>query len=722
MYYTSNMPRKSENNFAPEILERIPGLVVMYNILTGEYLFVNGSAEKILGYKPENFTIGGIAFAAGLMHPEDLPKIMEQNNQALALANAKDGSKHDADPIVGFEYRMRHRDGRWIWLFTEGTVFKRNGEGKVELVLNVSVDITKRKEREGAVIELSKELQNLKESEKSFKNFIEAVDDYAIFRLDTQGRVIGWNQGIFQIVGYAEDEILGQPISIFFPPEDVKNGKPEEELKRARERGKAVGEGVRRKKDGTPFYASVTTTAIFDTAGLLQGYSKIVRDITERREAEETIRFQALHDSLTGLANRKALDDHFTLSLSLATRNKYKLAILFLDIDRFKNINDTLGHGAGDLVLKEIAQRLQKTVRREDTVARLGGDEFIILLNNIHSPQDAIKAADKIMKGFGPAMRVHNQSLHVTTSMGIAMFPSDGQDIQTLLKNADTALYRAKDAGRNRYQFYNYSMNLQSEARLSLEEDLRAAITEQMELVYQPFINLKNGQVLGAEALIRWRHPRLGTLMPYDFIPLAEEVGMIIPIGNWVLRQVCEQGKKFQEQGRPLALAINLSARQFSEISFIPHVSQVLEETGFDPRLLEVEITESMAMENIERTNLKLEELSKVGISIAIDDFGTGHSSLSYLSRFPVNKLKIDKSFIRRGTVDSHNTAIIRAIISMGQSLNIKVCAEGVELEQQRSLLKSMGCDMIQGFLISKPLSVEDLDYWLSEYQKQKAT
>jgi diguanylate cyclase (GGDEF)-like protein/PAS domain S-box-containing protein len=702
------------------ISDQVPALIVAYNINTGEYIYVNNAVKKILGYTPEDFLKGGLEFATSLVHPDDAARIMGENQKALTEANSRPAG--DEEPIVSFEYRMKHKNGNWRWIHSDGSVLQRDGDGKVEVVMNVSLDITGHKSKDQELETIKEELEQrvnertaaLSASEEQYRSLIEAVEDYAIFRLDTKGNVATWNAGIEHIMGYPEAEVLGKPFSAFFTPQDRERGLPQKELEQAKTEGTAMHEGIRVRKDGTTFYAIGTVTPIYGTDGKLQGFSKIMRDITELKEAEETIRFQASRDSLTGLANRKALDDHFESALSMAVRKRHKLAVMFLDLDRFKTINDTLGHGIGDLILKEVGHRLQQSVRQVDTVARLGGDEFIILLNEIYSAQDAVRVAEKILNAFKPVMRVQDQSLHVSTSIGIALFPSDGQDIYTLLKNADTALYRAKDAGRNRYQFYNYSMNLQSVARLSLEQDLRTAVEKgELNVVYQPFINIRNGHIAGVEALVRWQHPKLGPLLPYDFIPLAEETGMILPIGNWILRTVCQEGKQLQEAGFNLQMTVNLSARQFAETGLVDTISDTLFETGLEARFLELEITESVAMENINRTSSKLNDLKQQGISIAIDDFGTGYSSLSYLKRFPVHKLKVDKSFVKHAITDPQDSAIIRAIISMGHSLGLKVCAEGVEEPQQQALLKSMGCDLAQGYLISKPMPPDQLVEWL---------
>ncbi len=708
--------------FLNAIADHAPGIVAIHDIQTGKYLYMNRAITKILGYQPEDFINGGLEFAVSLMHPDDLEKTMAANQSALEEANSRPETKKEDEPFVSFEYRLRHKNGEWVWLRTEGTVYERDDKGQVKLILNISLDINERKKNEDQLHnlrrtfeqQLSKQTKKLSDSEKMFRRIVEVVEDYAIFHLDNEGRVTSWNEGIGNILGYSAEEIMGKPIRIFFTEEGQKQGEHLRELEDAKSKGTVVQEGIRVRKDGTTFFAVATTTPIWDEKGELQGFSKIMRDVTELKEAEETIRYHALHDTLTGLANRKALDDHFQLTKSSAIRNGHKIALIFLDLDRFKTINDTLGHGIGDLILKEMAQRLKGAVRKIDTVARLGGDEFIILVNEVHTAQSIARVAEKILKAVAPITRVQDHSLHVTASMGIAMFPDDGQDIYSLLKNADTALYRAKDAGRNRYQFYDYSMNMQSVSQLSLEQDLRTSVSnDQMQVYYQPFVNLQTGEVAGVEALVRWNHPQLGTLLPFNFIPLAEETGMIVPLGKWILDTVCKQGKELQDLGQNFKVSLNLSGRQFAETELVDTINIALLETGFKAENLELEITESVAMENIARTSNKLNALKEAGMSIAIDDFGTGYSSLSYLKKFPVQKLKIDKSFVKHAITDPQDSTIIRAIISMGQSLGLSICAEGVETEGQYELLKMMGCDYAQGYLIAKPLSSEQLKKWL---------
>ncbi len=710
-----------------EIADQLPGLVAMYNIRSGQYLYVNKTVKKLLGYTVEEFMNGGVSFVASLVHPADLPLIMEKNLGALEFANKN--PQTDNEPIVIFEYRLKHKDGTWRWVQTNGSVFGRTPSGEVELILNISVDITDRKIVEEQLLESKREIalrreteRRLKESEERFRTLVEAVEDYAIFALDETGKITSWNVGAENILGYCQEEIVGEHTRMLFTREDRETGVPEGELESARSEGRLHSEGMRLRKDGSVFHAVVNISAIHDEYGKLKGFSKIMRDVTEKKEAEETIRYQATHDSLTGLANRKALDERFMIAQSEASQDKKgKIAILFLDLDRFKNINDTLGHGVGDMILKEVADRLATAIKSDDTLARLGGDEFIMLLKGIQQVKEVGGICERILQVLEPVIRVQNHSLHISASIGIAISPEDGLDIYTLLKNADTALYRAKDAGRNRYQFYNYRMNLLSVEKLSLEQDLRSAMRrKELQIAYQPFIEISTGKVRGVEALLRWKHPKLGMLYPSEFIPLAEEIGAIIPIGNWLLRTICRQGKKWQDEGLFLKLTANLSAHQFAEPKIVETVKEVLKESRLEPEFLELEITESVAMENIGHTSSKIIDLKQSGVNIAIDDFGTGYSSLSYLKSFPVHKLKIDKSFLTNAVADSQDTAIIKAIISMGNSLGLEVCVEGVEKAKQLELLASMDCAYAQGFYICKPLFVDELTVWLKSLESVK--
>jgi diguanylate cyclase (GGDEF)-like protein/PAS domain S-box-containing protein len=424
-----------------------------------------------------------------------------------------------------------------------------------------------------------------------------------------------------------------------------------------------------------------------------------------RQQVEERVRHLAHYDELTGLPNRTMFNERLGHALSGAQRAERSLVVLFIDLDRFKNINDTLGHDAGDHVLKEVAQRLRSCLRASDTVGRLGGDEFVVLLEEPPRPLNAAVVAQKMLVALGKPFPVQGQEFHITASIGISSYPDDGTDMQTLMKNADIAMYRAKEQGKNNFQFYSAQINGHSIERLTLESSLRRALERSEFLLhYQPKLDLGTGRVTGVEALVRWQQPERGLIPPAEFIQLAEETGLIVPIGEWVLKTACAQNKTWQHQGLPpVRVAVNLSARQFAHADLLQDVSQVLKETGLDPAFLEFEITESMVMHNPEHAIVLLNELKAIGIHLAIDDFGTGYSSLGYLKRFPLDSLKIDRAFIRDLPGDSDDVAITRAIIAMAHSLRLSVVAEGVETAEQQDFLLEHDCDEIQGYYFSKP-------------------
>jgi diguanylate cyclase (GGDEF)-like protein/PAS domain S-box-containing protein len=432
-------------------------------------------------------------------------------------------------------------------------------------------------------------------------------------------------------------------------------------------------------------------------------------DITERRWAEEMITHLAYYDPLTNLPNRALFHDRITQAITYARRNKRMLAAMILDLDRFKIINETLGHSVGDRLLQDVANRLKECLRESDTIARLGGDEFALLLTQIVDGEDASKIAQKILETFEPSFHVEGQELHTTLSIGVALYPRDGEDTQTLLKSADNALNRAKEQGRNTYQLHTSTMSIKAFERLTFETGLRHALErEEFVLYYQPQVNTNTKKIVGMEALLRWRHPNLGVISPMKFIPLAEETGLIIPISEWVLRSACAQSKALQEEGfPPLYVAVNLSARHFKHKDLVSTIARILNETGFNPNHLELEVTESIIMENAETTIATLRELKAMGVCLSIDDFGTGYSSLSYLKRFPIDILKIDQSFVRDISTDADDAAIATAIISLAHSLKLKVIAEGVETEEQLIFLHTHECDRVQGYLFSKPIPVE---------------
>lgn len=445
-------------------------------------------------------------------------------------------------------------------------------------------------------------------------------------------------------------------------------------------------------------------------------YNAAQQELAERKRVEDILRYLAYHDTLTDLPNRTLFNDRLSVALNQAKRNNSNFAVMFLDLDYFKMVNDTLGHDVGDRLLKGIASKLSNLLRKGDTISRIGGDEFTILLHGINHAEDAAMVAQKIIDTLREPWVVGVHEFHITTSIGIALYPNDGEDQETLIKNADAAMYQAKQNGRNNFQFYTPAMNARAIYRLELENHLRKAL-ERKEFVihYQPQVEISTGLILGIEALIRWQHPEWGLISPAEFIPIAEDTGLILSIGEWVIRTACQQAKRWQDQGfPPLRVSVNLSARQFQQPNLVLKVADILSETGLDPRWLELEITESIAMKDVEFTGKMLFELRKMGITIAIDDFGTGYSSLSYLKRLPIDIIKIDRSFIRDITTDPDDASIVSTIIVLARNLKMQVIAEGVETEEQLAFLRKQNCDQMQGYLFSKPLSAKNLEKILS--------
>ncbi|WP_141333813.1 EAL domain-containing protein [Paenibacillus sp. tmac-D7] len=449
---------------------------------------------------------------------------------------------------------------------------------------------------------------------------------------------------------------------------------------------------------------------------LLRSYATI-RSVNERKRAEEKILHMAYHDALTNLPNRLMFDEKLKACFAEAERTGSMMAVIFFDLDRFKVINDTLGHHVGDQLLQSLAHKLQVYVKDKDVVARFGGDEFIILLTNVVHIDEAAQFAKGIPDLLKEPFVIEDQELFVTASIGISLYPHDGTEVETLLKNADIAMYRSKEKGGNSYNYYHPDMNKRSLHRLNMEINLRKALERgEFRVFYQPIVNLKNGTVFGMESLVRWIHPEWGMISPGEFIPLAEETGLIVPIGNWVLKQACMQNKEWQRQGyAPLVVSVNISAIQFHQLNFVQIVMDALDESGLSPDLLCLEITENIAMNNVPYILDTMQKLKLLGVRISIDDFGTGYSSLSYLKRFRVHTLKIDQSFIRDVTSDEDNAAIVTALIAMSHRLKIKSLAEGVETQDQLEFLISQGCDEIQGYVFSKPMPASEFEYMIKE-------
>lgn len=528
---------------------------------------------------------------------------------------------------------------------------------------------------------------------------------------DRDFRYLLWNRFMEEMTGIAAEEVIGKKALDLFP--HMREQHVDELLQAAIEGHTVSSPDIHYYVPGTERrgWTSSVYRPHYDAGGNIVGVIGLIRDITQRKSAEQQIEYQAYHDALTGLANRRLFQEHLTLALALAQRRRRLVAVLFLDLDHFKIVNDSLGHTVGDELLKHVAARLKAAVREGDTVARVGGDEFTIVLQDLVRKDDAAVVAEKVLRTIAQPADINEHHLYVTTSIGITTFPDDGGDAETLLKNADNAMYRAKAEGRNTYHMSTQELSRSVQERMLLESGLhRAMEREEFELFYQPQIDIRTMKIAGMEALLRWRHPDRGVIGPSDFMSVAEDRGYIVVIGDWVLRTACEQAVRLRERGHTgLRVAVNLSARQFREISLVSRVRAALEQSGLDPHLLELEITESVAVENIELTFTVLNELREAGISIAIDDFGTGHSALSYLKHFPIDTLKIDRSFVEDLPAPA-DAAIVKSIIELAEGLRLRVIAEGVERKEQLDFLLASGCAEVQGFYFGMPIRAADIE------------
>jgi diguanylate cyclase (GGDEF)-like protein/PAS domain S-box-containing protein len=566
-------------------------------------------------------------------------------------------------------------------------------QGEMEFVIGIGIDVTEKKQAEDAL--------------RLYANVFEHSGE-AILITDSDNCILAANPAFTRLTGYSIDEVVGESPNILASgqksPETYRDMWSALELT-----GFWQGEIVDQRKDGTLYPKWMSVSAVRDAEGAISHYIASFTDITERKKAEAQISQLAYHDALTGLINRFSLQRQLEQALHMAHREQGALAVIFLDLDRFKTINDTMGHAVGDDLLVEVARRLLDNVRDSDIVARLGGDEFVVVLTEVEDAAAAAHVADKILQALGQPYHIAKNSLHSTASLGLAFYPDDGSDVDTLMKNADTAMYHAKSLGRNNVQFFTAEMNQNVVKRLTLDRDLRVAVeTRQFELLYQPQLDSLSGRVVGVEALIRWRHPANGLVPPLEFIPLAEETGLILPLGEWVLDEACRQLRAWRDEGiTDVTVAVNLSAHQLRSPVLLAHVAHALERHGLAGSDLELEITESVAMHDPAASISQLKALRKLGVRLSIDDFGTGYSSLSYLKLLPIHTLKLDQSFVRDIESDSNDVAICTATIALAHNLGLAVIAEGVETEAQRLLLTSHQCDFMQGYLFSKPLEPE---------------
>jgi diguanylate cyclase (GGDEF)-like protein/PAS domain S-box-containing protein len=610
-------------------------------------------------------------------------------------------------PLLDVEQRVvvRARDGklgeeRWS---SKTKVPMRDADGNVSGIVGISRDITERKQAEAS----------MRDSEERYHDVFEA-SPLPMWVWDDEKLVfLAVNEAAVNHYGYTRDEFLRMNVrDIWAPGEQTRY---EESLRDRTQTQTLHLQRKHRTKDGRVI--DVEATARQFMQGGHSVWLTLINDITERKLAEERLLHLAHYDVLTSLPNRVLFYDRLKQALAQAKRNQWTTGVMFIDLDRFKNVNDTLGHAVGDRLLQQVSERLMESVRAGDTVGRLGGDEFAIVLSNLSSAQDANLVAQKIMVSFKDPFKLTGVELYMTASIGITLYPDDSTDQETLIKNADAAMYRAKAVGRNSYRFYTPEMNARALELLSMENSLRRALErDEFVLYYQPKAGVADGNIVGVEALLRWQHPDRGLVSPGEFMPVLEETGLIVPVGEWVLKAVCEQIRTWQRAGiTPVPVAVNFSPRQFASRDLGDTIKRVLDEQRVDPRLIEVEITESSLMTNLEETALILKYVGDLGVGLSIDDFGTGYSSLAYLKRFQFDSLKVDRSFVQDLTTDADDATITRALISMAHNLGLKVVAEGVETEAQLAFLVEHGCDEIQGFYFSRPLIAEECGSWLKE-------
>ena len=681
--------QESEERFRATFQQAAVGIA--HISLDGRWKRVNSKLCEITGYSHEELLQTKFQ---DITHPDDLDRNLELQQQLL------DGQ---IDSYT-FEKRFLRKDAGVAWAgLTQSLVRSPTGEPKY--FISVLEDISVRKRTEASLLLAQRALE-------SSGNGIIITDC-----LQPDNPVVYVNPAFERITGYSEAETVGKNCRFLHGDDHDQPGV--QTLRQAiehREEARVVLKNYR--KDGTPFWNELFVAPVHAEDGSVTHFVGVQNDISAQKRAEENLLHMATHDALTGLPNRSLLQDRIGQAIGYAERMQREIAVLFFDIDRFKNINDSLGHAAGDALISILAQRLRRVVRAVDTVARVGGDEFVVILTEISQESDIAKVIPGLLSAINEPVLLDEHELSVTTSIGISTYPRDGRDVTTLLKNADTAMYQAKEAGRNGFSFYAHEMNANAVDRLRLENDLRNAIKgNELVVHYQPQVDIESGKIVAAEALLRWNHPRQGLISPLDFIPLAEETGLIVPIGEWVLRRVCAQQRSWIEAGlTSIVIAVNLSPRQFHQPDIVEMVAAALRDHDLPPHLLELEITESSLMRNPEDAARLLGELSQMGFSLSVDDFGTGYSSLGYLKRFPLNALKIDRSFVNDIETNQDSGSIAAAVIALAHSLGLKVVAEGVELETQMAYLRSLNCDIAQGYLHGRPMPADEFVAFLQSH------
>ncbi len=667
-----------------------------WNILDNSVYF-STRWKEMLGYRDEELP-NDVSSWNDRIHPDDV-----EETWADVYKNVN-GETEYYENI----HRLRHKDGHWVWIHDRGKVqFDENG--KAVRMIGTHTDITEQKENQLKLLHQAQMIQQTQES---------------VYTTDLEGYITSWNKGSESLFGYKVDEIMGKHISLLYAKDTYETFAKNIPLLMELGEYRCTLNLIKKSKEKV--LADLSLSLLLDSKSNPLGIVSYLQDITERKKAEdaliaqkEILRYQAHHDALTGLPNRVLFTDRLEQGIEKAKRHEEGLALFFIDLDKFKHINDSLGHSAGDSVLKIIAKRLKDIIRKEDTLARLSGDEFTLIMEELRHSKDASLLAEKILKTLAEAIVIDDQKIYVSGSIGISFYPQDATDAQSLLKYADTAMYKAKEEGRNNYQFYSPKMTELALKHMLLQNSLRQAIdNKEFVIHYQPQINVLTDTLIGMEALVRWKHPSMGLLWPDEFISLAEETGMIIEIDQWVMKTAMRQVAKWYEEGlHPGVLGINLSVKQLDKIGFLQTINDCINKNNFNPEWLELEITEGQMIKKPEEVIRKLNKINNLGIGISIDDFGTGYSSLSLLKRLPINRLKIDRSFVKDIPEDEEDVAIIKAIIALAGSLKLDLIAEGVETAEQRDFLIDHGCINIQGHYYSHPMTKEDMHTMLLNHE-----
>ncbi len=678
---TKQALRRSENRYR-QLVDDSPVPILLFQ--QNRVVYLNEAARQTLGLTLANTLIN---------HP--VSDLFAQDSAEQLYTRLNSLEKRVGQP---FETAFRRADGKEVQVEVLASTVEYEGMPATQLVFT---DITQRKESEA----------KLQQAVQIIEHTMEGV-----VITDGEGNITSVNPAFCEITGYNESECIHHHLDL------IKSDRHPQEFfdelwQKVKETGSWRGEVWNQRKNGQVYPVWMTISSVRDERDHILHYVAVFSDITSIKQSQSQLEHLAHHDSLTNLPNRLLFEDRLQHAISQSKRQGRQLAVLFIDMDRFKNINDTLGHAMGDELLKDVAKRLQHILRDGDTAARLGGDEFTVLVENLEDPSQAAVVAAKIQESFKTPYKIAGRELHITTSIGISIYPEDGLTVADLTKNADAAMYQAKEQGRNNYRYYTSELTRTAFERLLLETELRSALRkDQLLLYYQPQISLSNGEMTGAEALLRWHHPRLGIIPPARFIPLAEETGLIHEIGHWVLKEACEQTRYLYKQGLFQGrMAINLSVRQIMQTDLILRFEQIIADSNCPPNMLQLEVTEGIFMGQMKHSVPVLDVFKQLGVSIAIDDFGTGYSSLSYLKQLPIDKLKIDRSFIRDLPNDSDAIAITQAIIALGKNLGLRIVAEGVETLAQQALLQKMGCEEGQGYLYSPPVPANAFEEMLLE-------